>query len=285
MAAAISVTNFIPEIWDEQVWRLKEDNLVCKKVVNDKSSMVKKAGDTIHFNGLADPSITGSYDGSLTYENLVDSRVSLIVDQKNTYAFVVDDVESAMANLDVKTSQENRAIYKMAKELDAYVFGSTIYGAAGHTITEAALDTSNVLSTISKASRILDEANVPAEDKWMVISPLVKEKLILAGAVFGLNEGMDGRKGGFEWARYRDFTIYVTNNLVTTGSGDTQKSICLAGSSRAIGFAEKLMKSRAIEDKDEFGIFMSGLNVFGAKVIVPEELVKLELTGAAETAV
>lgn len=280
---AINAVNFIPEIWDAEVQRELHDNLVAKHIVWDKSGSVSKYGDTIHFNGLNKPTVTGSYDGSLTYENLEDSRVSLLIDQRNTYAFVVDDVEEAMSNVGLANSQTSEAAYQLQETCDAYVLGSNIYGDAAHTITDATLDTTTILSVISRASRILSENNVK-KGKWIVIPPWVQEKMELAGIVFSINEGING-KGGMAWAKVRDLTVYVTNNQTTTGSGETQKTECMAGGPKSIGFAQKLMKSRALQDKDSFGTYMSGLQVFGAKVIRPKELVRLTLTAAAETAI
>jgi len=278
---AKNATAFIPEIWNEAVVRTLEDNLVALKVVWDKSSEVKKAGDTVYFNGLADPAITGSYDGSLTYEELVSSSVALLVDQQNTYAFRVDDVEQAMANVDLKGSQAKRAGYQLAKQKDSYIFGATIYNDASNTIT-ATVNEDNVLSTISHASRLLDEANVMSSDKWIVIAPWVKEAMENAGIVFQINTGMSGT-GGLAWAQYRDFTVYVTNNLTELAS--TPETICLAGSGEAIGYANAILKTKAESSKDSFGAYMAGLDVFGAKVIKPDELVKLDLTYTAPTGV
>lgn len=281
---AINATNFIPEIWEDSVMRVYEDNLVAMKVVWDKSSKISKFGDTIHFNGVADPTVTGGYDGSLSYETLSDSQISLLVNQRNTYAFIVDDVEEAMANVDLKGSQAARAGYTLAKACDTYVFGSNIYGDAGNTINDDTCDTSTILSAISGASRLLDEASVPATEKWIAVSPAIKEKMELAGVKFSINMGTN-KKGGLQWADYRDLKVFVTNNLHSTGSTGTEKFWALAGSARAIGFAQKLMETRALQDTARFGTYMSGLQVFGAKVLFPNELVLLTLTMAAETAI
>lgn len=281
--AVKSANGFIPEIWEASILRTYEANLVAKQITWDKSSAVLKYGDTVHFNGLSDPTITGSYSGTLSYETLVDSQVTLLVDQQNTFAFLVDDLEAAMANVDLKGSQAARAAYQLQKTCDAYVLGATTAAQAGTTITDASLDTTTVLSVFSQAARKLDEQNVPMGEKWIVISPWVREKLILAGVVHNINEGIEG-KGGLKWASYNDLDIYVSTNLVNATS-ESSATTCLAGSYRAIGFAQSILKTRMLESKDAFAYYASGLMVYGTKVIFPNELINLQLTYAAETAI
>ena len=116
---------FIPEIWDAAVYRTLQDNLIAKQICRNYSDKVKKAGDTIHFNGLADPSVS-AYSGTVSYENLNASQISLLIDQQNYYAFDVPDIDQSMANVDLKGSQTERAAYVLKKSCDTYIMG--LYG-------------------------------------------------------------------------------------------------------------------------------------------------------------
>ncbi len=281
--AVKAANGFIPEIWDAAINRAYEANLVCKKIVDDRSGMVSE-GDVIHFNGLSDPSVA-SYDGTtITYETLVDSRVSLLIDQQNKYSFIVDDIEKAMANVDLAGSQAASAGHQLAKTADAYVLGSTTAAKAGTTVTDANLDSATVLSVFSRVARKLEEKNVPMGQKWIVISPWVKEKLLLAGVVHNINEGMDGKKGGKAWATYNDLDIYVSTNLVNYAS-ENSATTCLAGSYRAIGYAESILKNEVMKDVALFGDYCRGLMVYGKEVIFPNELINLQVTYNAESTI
>lgn len=281
---AQKATAFIPEIWDASIYRTLEDNLIAKKICKDKSSMVKAQGDTIYFNDLADPTVN-SYEGTVSYESLVAGQIALKVDTAKYYGFLVQDIEAAMANVDLKGSQAERAGYTLRKAVDTDLLGSKVYNeATGGTVTDATVDTTTILSDISQASRKLEEANVEPGNKFLVVAPWVKEKLILAGVKFQINNGTDG-KGGIYFAQYLDLDIYVSNNVTNLRTVDAPQSICLAGSYDAIGYAEKLMTSEALKDKDKFGTYVRGMIVYGIKVLKPKELVKVDLTYAAETAI
>lgn len=281
MAANTYAKAFIPEIWDASIMRTLEDNLVMKKVCNLKPTrQIQKFGDTIYFNGLADPTVS-DYEGTITYETLNDEQIPLLIDKQKYYGFKVTDIEQAMANVDLKGSQAERAAYMLKNKCERDVFENVIADAAAGTVTDSGCDSASILSDIATAAQYLLENNVDESNMWMVITPAIMIKLKLAGVAFSINEGING-KGGMQWTKDLGFTVYVTNTINVDGSGYHN---CIAGSYQSIGFAEKLMKSRAMELEDSFATGLSGLLVYGYKVLKPKELVKLALKPIPETAI
>lgn len=280
MAGNVNADAFIPEIWDAAVYRTLEDNLVAKKICRNYSNKVSKAGDTIHFNGLADPTVS-TYSGSVSYENLVAPTVSLLVDQQKYYAFDVTDIEETMANVDLRGSQAERAAYMLKQTADQYV--CQLYTQAANTVTaDSTCDTATILGDIGEMKRALQENNVPENNMWLVIPPWVQLKLELAGIKFAINNGING-KGGMSWARVLGFDTYVTNSVYESVA--TPVSHLLAGSYDSIVYAEALMKSEALRSETAFSTHVRGLHVYGAKVIKPKELVTITCTYTAETAI
>lgn len=280
MAANVNADAFIPEIWDAAVYRTLEDNLVAKKICRNYSNKVGKAGDVIHFNGLADPTVT-AYAGSVSYETLVAPTISLLVDQQNYYAFDVTDVEETMANVDLRGSQAERAGYMLRKTCDEYVM--QLYTQAGNTVTaDTTCDSATIISDIGLMKQALQENNVMENDMWLVIPPWIQLKLELAGIKFAINNGING-KGGMSWAKVLGFDTYVTNSVYESIA--TPVSHLMAGSYNSIVFAEALMKSETLRSETAFTTHVRGLHVYGAKVIKPKELVTLTATYTAETAI
>lgn len=280
MANNVNAQAFIPEIWDAAVYRTLEDNLVAKKICRNYSNKVKKFGDTIHFNGLADPSVN-PYGGTVSYETLNAGDVSLLIDQQNYYAFDVTDIEQAMANVDLKGSQAERAGYVLRKACDTYLMG--LYTEADNVLpADTTCDTASILSDIGGLKQALAENNVEESDMWLVIPPWVQLKLELSGIKFSINEGING-KGGMMWAKILGFDTFVTNQVINTTADPTSQ--IMAGSYNAIVFAEALMKSEALRAETAFTTRVRGLHVFGAKVVKPKELATISLKYAAETAI
>jgi hypothetical protein len=256
-----------------------QNDLIAKKICTmDTGSQITKQGDTVTFTGLARPTIA-AYTGSLTYETLEDAGVTLRIDQKNSYAFKVDDIEAFQSIIDVKGTSVEEAAYGLRDTADKYVFG--LYAGAGTTITATVSETI-ALSTTSTVIRKLEEANVRPGNRWLVIPPWYAEKLRVAGVKFQVNDGMNGEKGGLSWVKYNDTDIYVSNNLTTTGAEGSYNTKCLAGSYNSIVYAEQILKSRFIAELEgSFAGGASGLHVFGAKVLKPAELVQINATQAA----
>lgn len=269
---------FIPEIWDAAVFRTLEDNLIARKICRNYSNKVSKYGDVIHFSGLADPTVTG-YSGTVQYENLNSGTVSLPINVQNYYAFDVDDIEQAMANVDLKGSQAERAGYALKKAVDTEIM--KLYAYAGNSITDDdSCDTATILSDIGLMKQKLAENNVPENDMWLVLPPWVQLKLELAGIAFSINEGING-KGGMMWAKVLGFDAFVTNQVHE--SAPTPVSHLMAGSYNAIAYAEALMKSETLRSETSFATHVRGLHVCGYKVIKPAELVSAKLTYNAES--
>jgi len=279
----MSTANFAPKVWAATILRTLESKLVAKKIANTEyTGEIKKSGDAVYFNGLSDPTISSYTGATISYEALADSRVTLLVDQADMFAFKVGDIEAAQASMDMKGSQAQRAAYKLAQACDTYMMG--LYTAAGKTVSAATITSANVLSVLGNFKQLLAESDVDVTDMWMVIPPWLQLKLELAGVKFSINEGIKGT-GGMMWNDTLGFDIYVTNQVVNTGTVGTPISNVMAGSGMAIAFADQINETETLRAIDTFDDLVRGLHNFGAKVIKDQELVTGALTFGAETTI
>lgn len=274
--------NFIPQLWNAKVLRVNEDNLIAKKICRAPyKGEIKNQGDTVYFPGLADPTVS-SYSGTINYENLQDASLTLKIDQADYFAFKVGDIEAAQQGIDLKGSQADRAGYKIMQKADSYVMG--FHGEAKSLITQVSVTSANIISTLGLAQQKLAENFVMDEDMWMAIPPWVRLKLQLAGIKFQVNNGINGT-GGVAWTNELGFDLYVTNQIVNIGSVAVPESLCMAGSYNSIAFADQITETEMLRLQASFDNAVRGLHVYGAKVVKPNELVKLDLTLAAETTI
>lgn len=273
MAVAVSIDKLI----STKVLKELENNLIAKRICTlDTGSQIKKKGDQVTFVGLADPTVQ-DYTGTINYEELEDQGVTMKIEQTKYVAFKIDDIEAFRSSIDVKGTQVERSGYKLKDQADKYVLALAEDSSITNRIEATDLSEDNVLQYLAKVRRKLDEANVPHGQAFLVIDPMVKEKLELAGIKFGINEGMKGFEGGLEWADYLGMKLFVSNN-VKVSSG---KHLCMAGSFNAIVYADQILKSRFIADAENaFEGLYSALHVYDAKVIKPKEVVVLEATEA-----
>ena len=274
----MSVQSAIPKLVSTKLLMLLHNELVAKKICTmDTGSQITKQGDTVTFPGLAKPTIT-AYTGTVSPQTLQDAGVTLVVDQKNYYAFYVDDIEAFQSVIDLKGTSISEAGYGLLDTADKYILG--LYAGAKTQIT-ATVSQDIALSTTSTVIRKLTEANVKPNQRWMVIPPWYAEKLDLAGVKFSIQLGTGGQDG-LAWVKHNFTDIYVSNNLTTTGSEGSYVTECMAGSYNSIVYAEQILKSRFIQEvPGAFAAQCDGLHVFGAKMIKPEEVVRITATQAA----
>jgi hypothetical protein len=276
----MSISNFIPQIWSTKILRTLEDNLVGKRICTlDAEGEIKKFGDSVIFNGLADPTIRAYSGSNITYEALQDASVVLQINQQDYFAFKVGDIEKAQANVDVKGSQADRAAYKLQQAADSYIMG--LHGQAG-LVSSATVNSINIFSKIGEIQQSLAQVNVSDSDMWMVIPPWVRLKLELAGVKFQINNGTNGT-GGMAWTDALGFDIYVTNQVVTANPTTTPVSKVMAGSYNSIAFASQIMETENVRLIDTFDSAIRGLHVYGAKVIQPNLLHTATFTYALDT--
>jgi hypothetical protein len=275
----MSILNSIPKLVSTKLLMTLHNDLIAKKICTmDTGSQIKKQGDTVTFPGLSTPTIS-AYTGTITPETLKDAGATLLIDQANYYSFYVDDIEAFQSIIDLKGTSVEEAGYGLLNTADRFVFG--LHAGAGTTITATVSETI-ALSTTSTVIRKLTEANVKPNQRWMVIPPWYQEKLELAGVKFGILEGVAGTKSGVSWVNHLNTDMYVSNNLVTTGAEGSYVTQCLAGSYNSIVYAEQILKSRYLpEVAASFAGQADGLHVFGAKILKPNELVRIAATQAA----
>ena len=156
--------------------------------------------------------------------------------------------------------------------------------------------TDEALNLVLRLASVLDEQNAPDEGRFLVIDPLTRMHLFRSKAaqvqVTGDEKSMlrTGRIGTID-----RFTIYVSNNLPRLvdnagtkewQSGDGKESVAaadqvnavvgarqiFAGHKTAIAFVSQITKVEDVRNPNDFGDFVRGLHVYGAKLVKPESL-------------
>ncbi len=265
--------NSIEKIISAEILRTNEDNLLANTVCNTSfAGDIKNRGDSVIFVGLNDPTVY-DYEGSVTYEDIDDDSLQLLIDQDKAFSFKIKDIEALRSSIGLEDSQTKRASYLLKNEVDTYVF--SLYGDAGSTMEAVEATPANVLQTVASMKQKLEEANVPDGRTWIVVPPHIKTKLMLAGIKFQINNGVNGT-GAVSFTDELGCDIYVSNQLATDKNGAT---MMLAGSYSAIAYAEQVLETQVLDRlENSFDKAVRGRLVFGAKVIKPAELVCCPVT-------
>lgn len=280
----MSYNNFIPQIWTTTMWKEREKKFVGIKNCNrDYEGQIKKAGDRVKISGLGDVTINdytrNNFDTGLTLQTMDDESTYLYITESKYFNVAVDNVDQAQANQKLMPEIMRKAALAQNDVADQFIFKK--YVDAGATITENALTSKNIISTLTAGLQRLYENNVPEGENIVIeVSPAVFIKIWLAKILQDTdNSSMltNGLKGKFLNAE-----VYMSNNIQKTNAVHH----CIMRTKKAISYAEQYVETKAYDlGKDGFGEAVKGLLVYGAKTVYPKEIVRLDLTPADETTI
>jgi hypothetical protein len=139
----------------------------------------------------------------------------------------------------------------------------------GTTGSPIAITKSNVLDYIVDLGTVLDEANAPEANRFLVIpakmAGMIKKSDLKDASITGDSMSVirNGRLGMID-----RFTIYMSHNL-SVSSG---KFNLVAGHKMGFTFASQMTNMETIRSESTFGNIVRGLQVYGYKVVKPEAL-------------
>ena len=267
-------------VWSAKLFQeLDKAHILVGLANRDYEGEISGYGDQVKINGLGDVTV-GNYKPNETEINpqqLSAEQTLLLIDQSKYFAFYIDDVDAAQVKPKLMAEAMRKSAVALGNTSDRLIAG--FHTDAGVNVSSTSVTVANALKVLADAAEGLDENNVPMQGRWMVVPPWFHTKLVLnkiletdgsVDANPAFTNGFVGRAFGFD--------IYMSNNL-STGIGAVAKShYALAGTSRAISFAEQVVEMEAYRPEKSFSDAVKGLHVYGAKVIDPNALVSMSIT-------
>lgn len=221
-----------------------------------------------------------STNQDMQYQDIVDEKVELLINKAKSFSFKIDDIDTAQSDIAIMNELTTDAAYQMKIAIDTDVLGS-VYGDATNILPQVALDKTTVLDWIIDAEVAMEEANLPTDQRWLVIPPkvagLIQKSDLKDASITGdsrsvirsnMNNGRLGQIGGL--------TVYICNNLAKDAV--TGAYHCLSGHKSAITFAAQVVKVESLRLQSKFGDAVRGLNVYGFKTVLPSGLVYMPAT-------
>jgi hypothetical protein len=265
--------NFVPEIWSQTILKSFNKNSVIAGLVNrDYEGEIKKSGDVVHIRSYGNVTVRNyTRDTAITYETLTDPKQMLTINQQRYFAFRVDDLDMAQADIPVIEGYTQQAAIAVRDVVDAYLYQhyldipvANIIGGASTTI---AITKTNIYDNITLMAEALDAQNVPQEDRVLIVNPRFK-RLLLQSDAFTRATGMGDQaiQNGF-LGNVAGFKIYVSTNVPTLAGGVVP---ILAFQKDFITLASQVSNVENVRPTDMFANAVRGLYLFGSKAVRPE---------------
>lgn len=280
--------NFIPEIWSGKLIENFYDATVLAAISNtDYEGEIRQYGDTVNIRTTPEITIRTYTKGqTLQVENPDKPKLQLLIDKGEYFSCIEDDVDKVQSDVNMMDQWSKDASERMKIKIDQRVLtdllpdvsslnkGNTAGRITGNidlgsTGTPVAITKTNVLEYIVDMGTVLDEANCPEADRFLVIpakmAGMIKKSDLKDASITGDSMSVirNGRLGMID-----RFTIYMSHNL-SVSSG---KFSLIAGHKMGFTFASQMTNMETIRSETTFGNIIRGLQVYGYKVVKPEAL-------------
>lgn len=291
---------FVPEIFSKKIQNFFRKSSVIEAITNtDYAGEIAAFGDTVKI--IKEPEITvAAYTraASTTKQYLTDQELTLVIDKANSFKFIVDDIEEKLSHINFASVGASSAAYTLKNTMDAEVLtamfagvstsspdhqlgGDTANAAAASLTTTDPIDMGNGSSEVSplaimaRMARLLDDSQVPEDQRWFVAKPEFYEELASTDSKLmssDFNQGDGGvRNGLVASGSIRGFQMYKSSNVPATTNATGQ---CLAGHMSSTATAQSILNIETLRDTDTFGDIVRGLHVYGRQVLRDDALVK-----------
>ena len=286
--------NFIPEIWSGKLIENFYDATVLSAISNtDYEGEIRRMGDTVNIRTQPNITIREYVKGqNLVVENPDSPKLQLLIDKGEYFSCIEDDIDRVQSDVklmdmwskdaseQMKVKIDQRVLTDMLPDIAAANKGATAgqqsaafnLGTTGSPLTvtkDGASATTPVIDLIVDMGTVLDEANVPESDRYLVIparmAGLIKKSELKDASLSGDSASpiRNGRLGMID-----RFTLYVSHNL-NVSSGKTS---IIAGHKMGFTFASQMTEMETLRAQSTFGNIVRGLQVYGYKVVKPEAL-------------
>lgn len=308
--------NFSPTIFSQRVLNFFRTASVVEGITNnDYFGELASYGDSVRI--MLEPVITvDAYTRgqNVASQALADNEITIEIDKANKFAFQVDDIEDKLSHVNWEQLASGSATYALKNAYDKEVLEFMATGSQAANIVNGgthitAQETANVitlgfgagetdpLNLLSLLALKLDEAEVPEEGRWAVVSPRFMELIARTDSKLlstDYNQGEGGLKNGLVMSgKLRGFSLYKTNNAPkfvtdTTGAAGTQDGdgivgggddagavtgdVIIAGHMSAVATVTSIDKVEKIRAENTFADIVRGLHVYGRAIIRPEAM-------------
>ena len=291
---------FVPEIFSKKIQNFFRKSSVIEAITNtDYAGEIAAFGDTVKI--IKEPEITvAAYTraASTTKQYLTDQELTLVIDKANSFKFIVDDIEEKLSHINFASVGASSAAYTLKNTMDSEVLtamfagvstsgpdhqlgGDTANAASGSLATTDPIDMGHAsgevtpLAIMARMARLLDDSQVPEDQRWFVAKPEFYEELASTDSKLmtsDFNQGDGGvRNGLVASGSIRGFSMYKSSNVPATTNATGQ---CLAGHMSSTATAQSILNIETLRDTDTFGDIVRGLHVYGRQVLRDDALVK-----------
>lgn len=274
----MSVNTFLKQVWEARLLANYNKASIAEVITTPP---VEMNGKTITFNKTGGIQVS-DYTGKIEWQDLATTSVDLLMDQKKTFSFVVDDIDKVQAAGDLVEGHMSDAAGEVNTHIDSYVLG--LYTDAhednviGTSEEPKKLTKDNVYDYIVDLGTKLSQKKVPKADRFVTVNAAVLN-LLAKDDRFTRNPNVL-ENGVVEGQKINGLQVVESEELIESDG----KLHIVANHKQAVGYGKQIDNIETLRLQDTHGDGVRGLVVFGSTVLRPEGVAVLTATiGEKET--
>lgn len=277
----MSINSFKPAIWSARLLSNLRKTLVYGQegVANrNYEGEISQFGNQVKIHSIGAIVVfdyTSNADMAAP-QDLTEAEILLTVDQQKGFNFQVDDVDQVQSKPKVMDEAMQEAAFALRNVADQHLAQSYLDVQSRNTIgseaSPVALTADNAYDYLVDLNTLLDESNVPEDDRWAIVPPFFRGLLRKDSRFTHSTPTGDSVLRNGQIGMVASLRVLVSNNVPNT-AGSAFK--ILAGHPMAISFAEQIVKVEAYRPERRFADAVKGLHVYGKKTVRPAALALL----------
>lgn len=177
MAGTGSAAVFLPEVWSKKILIAREENLVLANHVMRLDDEVKSFGDTIHLPRVANQTARTKVAGTtVAFVASTEGEIVIGITTQAYLADIIEEMAQVQSKYDLMDIYTKRYGYGLAEKVDTDLMG--VRTSAANSIGVADSNTPISYTMVVRGNRLLDEANAPKKDRFLVVDPRGYEQLL-----------------------------------------------------------------------------------------------------------
>lgn len=274
----MSIESVIPALWSARLLtNLNNEHVYASCANRDYEGEIKGMGSSVKINSIGRITIRDfTRNTDITAAETLDTAGQYLVINKGSYFnFQIDDVDKAQANVSLMDAAMEEASWGLKEAVDDYLAAQFVANVpSSQTLTAATIGRGpgerSMYDVLLDLDIKLTEQNTPRGGRWAVVPPWGEGMLRADNNFVGFGTGDNkGALRGSPIGTAAGFTVYVSNNVPTSGSAHQ----IVAGYKGAATYAEQVTEQMAYKPERRFAQdAMKGLLVYGFKVTRPANL-------------
>jgi len=169
---------FIPELWALDVIEAAESSLVMADLVTRFDDLAAEGGSKINVPKISNLlAHSKEAETEVTLNATTEDEVEIALSNHKEVSFLIEDIAQVQARPSLRDLYTRKAGYAIAKAIDSHLLG--LYSDLAQSVDATGELTEDQLDAkILDAMNYLDLADSPNEDRFMIIHPSAKKKLL-----------------------------------------------------------------------------------------------------------